>query len=248
MSHDKALYKSTYTLLYFTYNRLATTKIGRKLGALPHFSGGELGTHLAQCVLDRGPPPCQVPSWSIQPFGHNRHRTKIGGSAPFSGRGGTGFPSNTKSPGPRPTSIPSGILTHPVIWPQQIWAKNWRLCPFWERVLGLHLTQCGRGRGLPACQVPSWSLQPFDTTVHKRHRQTGQDRQDRQRSDSIGRAVLQTVAKNQKRCLQEWTASLKLSGILLQMFSGSWDGRQCQTKVGQKVEWLLWRWLVKHRH
>ena len=33
-------------------------------------------------------------------------------------------------------------------------------------------------------------------TVHERHRQTGQtDRQDRQRTDSIGRSVLQTVAQ-----------------------------------------------------
>jgi len=34
--------------------------------------------------------------------------------------------------GPRPTSVPSGILIHPAIWPQQIWAKNWGLRPFWE--------------------------------------------------------------------------------------------------------------------
>jgi len=30
-----------------------------------------------------------------------------------------GFPSNTMSPGPRPTSIPTGTLTiHPTVWPQ----------------------------------------------------------------------------------------------------------------------------------
>ena len=34
-------------------------------------------------------------------------------------------PSNTKSPGPRPTSIPSGILVHLAIWPQRTWAENW---------------------------------------------------------------------------------------------------------------------------
>ena len=38
-----------------------------------------MGPHLAHCGLDRGPPPCQVPSWSIQPFGNNRHGPKIGG-------------------------------------------------------------------------------------------------------------------------------------------------------------------------
>jgi len=58
---------------------------------------------LAQCGLDRGPPPWQVPSWSIQPFDHNRHGPKIGGgSVPFWERG-AGSPYNTKSPWPRPT-------------------------------------------------------------------------------------------------------------------------------------------------
>ena len=32
--------------------------------------------------------------------------------------GGDRSPSNTMSPGPRPTSVPSGILIHPVVWPQ----------------------------------------------------------------------------------------------------------------------------------
>jgi len=36
---------------------------------------------------------------------------------PLSERG-TGFPSNTVSPGPRPTSIPSGTLIHSTVWPQ----------------------------------------------------------------------------------------------------------------------------------
>jgi len=47
-----------------------------------------------------------------------------GGSAPFLGRG-AGSPSNTKSTGPSPSSISSGILIHAAIWPQQIWAENW---------------------------------------------------------------------------------------------------------------------------
>ena len=32
--------------------------------------------------------------------------------------GGAAFPSNTMWPEPRPSSIPSGILIHPVVWPQ----------------------------------------------------------------------------------------------------------------------------------
>jgi len=43
---------------------------------------------------------------------------------------GSIFPSNTKSPGPRPTSIPSGIVIHPAVWPQWTLAENWGLCPF----------------------------------------------------------------------------------------------------------------------
>jgi len=46
---------------------------------------------------------------------HNS-KTRRGCCAPL--RGGDGSPSNTMSSGPRPTSIPSGILIHPVVWPQ----------------------------------------------------------------------------------------------------------------------------------
>jgi len=45
-----------------------------------------------------------------------------------------------------------------------------------EEELGPHLTQCGQGRDLPACQAspnPSNSL----ATTDQRHRQTGQGRQ-----------------------------------------------------------------------
>ena len=50
--------------------------------------------------------------------GHNRHGPEIGwgGCAFFLGVAGS--PSNTKLPGPRPTSIPSGILMHAAVWPQ----------------------------------------------------------------------------------------------------------------------------------
>jgi len=87
--------------------------------------------------------------WHLHP---SSHLAKIdmgqkldgGGCALFSG--GSSVPSNTKSPGLRPTSIPSGILMHPAVWPQYKWAENWgRLCPppFWGEELGPHLAQCG---------------------------------------------------------------------------------------------------------
>jgi len=71
---------------------------------------------------------------------------KVGGVAVPLSVGGAGFPSNTMSLGSLPTSVPSGILIHPTVWPQY-------------------------------------------TNVTDR---TGQDKQ---RSDSIGRTVLQTVAQ-----------------------------------------------------
>jgi len=55
---------------------------------------------------------------------------KLGSSAPFLGRG-AGSPSNTMLLASRPTSIPSGILIHRDIWPQQICADNWEAVPLW---------------------------------------------------------------------------------------------------------------------
>ena len=82
---------------------------------------GELNRHLTHCHLGRGLPPHQVAFSSIQPFGHNRHGPKIGGCAPL---GGAGYPCNTMSPGPTSTSLSSGILIHPAVWPQQTPAEN----------------------------------------------------------------------------------------------------------------------------
>ena len=65
--------------------------------------------------------------------------------------GGAGSPSNTIPPGPRPTSIPSGISINPAVWPQQTRAENWG-----EPLGGPHLTQCRLGRGLPPYQMASW--------------------------------------------------------------------------------------------
>ena len=50
---------------------------------------------------------------------------------PFWGR--SWAPSNTTWPRWRPTSVPSGILIPPAVWPQQTWAENWWLCPLGGR-------------------------------------------------------------------------------------------------------------------
>ena len=156
-----------------------------------------------------------MPSWSIQPFGHNRHGPKIAEGAPPSFWGGkAGCFCTTKSPGPRPTSIPSCILIHPAIWPQQIWAENWGLWPFGEGKLGPHLTQCGQGRGLPGCQVSSYPSNRLGTIQNTPTLHTGQtDRTDIQRSDSIGRTVLQTVA--QKLESQSYSQRRLLDDVLV---------------------------------
>ena len=126
-------------------------------------------------------------------------RRKLGGSAPLLG-GGARSPSNTKSPGPRPSSIPSDILIHAAIWPQPIRAENWRgAVPLW-----------GRGVGLPSNTMWPWprptcapsfilihpTVWPQFTNVTDRTDRRGQTGVTyRQRSDSIGPTVLQTVAQ-----------------------------------------------------
>ena len=74
--------------------------------------------------------------------------------------------------------------------------------PLWggEGELRPHLTQCGRGRGLPvpAYQVSSSSIQQFghSTPTSQTDRQSDrQDRTDRQRPDSMGQTALQAFAQ-----------------------------------------------------
>jgi len=73
--------------------------MGRKVGACcaPFFFRGA-GTHLTHCRLSPRLLPYQVASWSIQPYGRNRHGPKIEGAVPVLGRE-TGSPSNTISRG-----------------------------------------------------------------------------------------------------------------------------------------------------
>ena len=76
----------------------------------------------------------------------------VGAAVPSFFCRGAEYLSHTMSPGPRPTSVPSGILIHPAVWPQQTWAKNWGGA---VPLLGSHLTQCGMGRGLLPYQMAS---------------------------------------------------------------------------------------------
>jgi len=131
---------------------VATTDMSRKEGGAVPLSQGGSGSP-SHCGLAE---VYFCTKWHLHPS--SRLATidmgrKLG-LRPLLGRG-AGFPSNTMLSGLRPTSLPSGILIHPVIWPQQIWAENWGLRPLLGRELASQVAQCGLGRGLPSDQVAS---------------------------------------------------------------------------------------------
>jgi len=143
-------------------------------------------------------------------FDHNRNGPKIRGLCLLWGEAGS--PCNTMLPGLKPTFVPGGILVHSAIWPEQIWPENWGPVPLWGRGAGSHVTQCGQGWGLPACQVSSWSIEPFGhNTPTLQTGQTRQDRTDRKQSDSTGRTALQTVAQ---KILEDCSGDLTHSGYM----------------------------------
>ena len=118
--------------------------------------------------------------------------------------------------------------------------------PFGECELSPHLTQCGQGWGLPASQVSSWSIQPFGHNTptlqtDRTDRQTGQtDRTDRQRSDSIGRTVLQTVAQNRIQIsvpLVRWR-SVKPSQWATLTMKVRWGGMSELWEFDRKEYWI----------
>jgi len=88
-------------------DHLATIDNCQKLGAVPILGG------------------TGSPSHSVAWAEANLHSKWYPDAVPLFFGGGSWYPSNTKLLGPRPTSIPSGILIHPAVWPQQTWAKNW---------------------------------------------------------------------------------------------------------------------------
>jgi len=111
---------------------------------------------------------------------------KLWSCAPFLGRE-AGFPSNTKSPGPKPTSVPSGILIQPAVWPQWTRAENWDYAPFGGAGLGCPSKVLWPGLR-PTC-MPSFTLigptvWPQYANVTNRTAQDRQTGQDRQQSES----------------------------------------------------------------
>ena len=100
-------------------------------------------------------------------------------------------PSNTMSPEPRPTFVPSCIMVHQPFGQNRHGPK----IAVGGIVSCRHLTQCGRPR--PTCMHAKFHLDLSNrlATIHQRYRQdmTGP------RSDSIRRTVLQTVAQKPRR-------------------------------------------------
>ena len=89
-------------------------------------------------------------------------------------RGGARSPYDTMSLGLKPTSLPSGILIHPAIWP-----------PHGPKIVGAP-PQFGRGGAgslsnnltrAEACLHAKFHVDLFNrlATVHERYRQAGQD-------------------------------------------------------------------------
>jgi len=103
---------------------------------------------------------------------------KEGGCALFSGRAGS--PSKTVAWAEDYRHTKWHLSPSSCLATKDIGRKLEGCVPLWDGELGAHLTQCGQGRGLPARQVSSWSIQPFGhNTPTSQTDRTGQDRQTR---------------------------------------------------------------------
>ena len=92
-------------LILDSSSSLATTDMGRKLGALFLGGGGRSRVRIKHSMLP-GTRPTFVPTGILildpsTPFGYNKHGPKSGGCIPFQGEHGRS-PSNTMWPGPKP--------------------------------------------------------------------------------------------------------------------------------------------------
>jgi len=142
---------------------------GQKIGSCAPFGGGA-GFHVTQCGLGRGLPSYQVASDPSSRFATHTDEPKFNGLCPLGVK---------LLPGLRPTTVPSGILIHPSVWPQQTSAKNGSCAPFLGRGtpcprpqkggtaqkggggLAPHLAQCGLDlclSVLSVCHVLSLTL------------------------------------------------------------------------------------------
>jgi len=95
-----------------------------------------------------------------RPYTHNRHGPKIGGDGPLGGVS-AGSPCNIMRPGPRPTFVPSAILIHLAVLPQQTWAEYWGLCPLLLRGAGSPSDMTSLGSRPTSILSGILTIQPF---------------------------------------------------------------------------------------
>jgi len=162
--------------------------MGRKLGRLYPFLGRRAG--FPSSIMWPGPRPNSMPSAILN---QSSRLTTIdmgrilGGLRSLFGQCQVELgPHLTQSTGPRPTSIPCGILIHPAIWPQQIWAENWWLCPFGGRETGSPSNTMWPRR--PTC-VPSFIL--IHPTVWPQYTNVRDRQTDRTNRTDNGRLIAQ---------------------------------------------------------
>jgi len=121
MVHERYRQTDRQTTDRYTTGGRATRslKMGRKLlGGSAPFLGRRAGSPSTQCGQDQNHLRAKClhldPSSRLAIIDIGR---KLGrGSVPLFGRG-AGSSSNTMLSGPRPTSVPSGILIHAAVWP-----------------------------------------------------------------------------------------------------------------------------------
>ena len=137
---------------------------GPKIRGLRPFLGRGLGPHLTQSRLGWGLPPCQVPVSSIQSFGHNKHGPKTGGWG-----GGTGSPSNTKSPCTEADLHTKWHLDSCSHMSATDMGRKLGCAPLGKGELGPHLTQCGQGRLAEDYLYTKWHPDPLShlATIHR---------------------------------------------------------------------------------
>jgi len=129
--------RSFFKLLWPTTQVLSSSWVGRpfghnkhepKIGGCALFGRGQLVPHVTQCGLAE---TYFRTKWHLDPSSHlatTDMGRKFRWGCASSGCGAEST-SNTMLPGPRTTIVPSGILIHPAVWPQQTWAENWGLWP-----------------------------------------------------------------------------------------------------------------------
>jgi len=100
---------------------------------LPSFTVKEFRQELSSCRDGR---PCP-----------SRVGRKVGEGCCTSLRGAAGSPSHTISPGPKPTSVPSGILIHPTVWSQyNNVTDSYRRCQWLVSALSCSLSHSSKRR------------------------------------------------------------------------------------------------------